>query len=119
MRILPVIALALLANTAAIGTALADELMLNIRTEDCKGNTGIASVQVDNIYRTQPYQCPDGDGKKTIRQLLVKSGSKTGGYDVFYITEAESRRIDSEITKILESRKKGLEKKHTIEINPK
>lgn len=96
----------------------ADDLTLNIRTEDCEGNTGIAAVPVDDIHRTLPYQCKNGNGKK-IKQLLVKSKGKTGGYDVHYITEAESRRIDTEIANILESRKKGLERKHTIEINPK
>lgn len=94
----------------------ATDLMLNINTEDCQGNTGIAVIEVDKIHRTVPYQCGNGGAGKNIMQLLVESKSKSGSYDVYYITKAESKRIDAEVAKILESQKKGLERKHTIEI---
>ena len=81
-----VAALFLLLFTAI--TAIASSTYtITFQTTDCNGNTGMASVEINRIYKIETITCdpPYKDAKR--KQVLVTSKTLHGSYDVFTVDE--------------------------------
>ena len=88
---------------------------VTFKTTDCNGEEGLASVNVDKIYRIQPFQCGFGN-QLQLKQVLVKSDSGISNYDIFTIRAEETERIEKEIKSCMDARRKALEKGTSIVI---
>lgn len=78
-------------------------LKVTFRTTDCSGATGLASVNVDHIARTQPYDCPNG---RKLKQVLTRS---PGVNEAYTIAEDEAPRLQAQIQRAMDARQKALE----------
>jgi hypothetical protein len=87
---------------------------ITFETTECNGDTGMAAVDVDRIYRVQADDCaPQQPGEKR-KQVLVRSPGGPTNYDVFLVTEKEGQRIQKEITKYNDARRRSLERGDSI-----
>ena len=84
----------------AMGTEI---LKVTFRTTDCSGATGLASVNVDHITRTQPYDCPNG---RKLKQVLTRS---PGVNEAYTIAEDEAPKLEAQIQRAMDARQKALE----------
>lgn len=89
-----------LGATQAMGT---DIIKVTFRTTDCSGATGLASVNVDHIARTQPYDCPNG---RKLKQVLTRS---PGLNEAYTMAEDEAPKLEAQIQRIMDARQKALE----------
>lgn len=100
--------LSLLPITAAHAAGSLDVLKVTFRTTDCSGASGLASVNVDHIARTQAYDCPAG---RKLKQVLTRS---PGVNEAYTIAEDEVPKLEAQIQRIMEARQKALENKKAI-----
>lgn len=84
----------------AMGTEI---LKVTFRTTDCNGTTGLASVNVDHIARTQPYDCPNG---RKLKQVLTRS---PGLNEAYTMAEDEAPKLEAQIQRAMDARQKALE----------
>ena len=105
------LAFALLLLPLAAPCAGGDTLKVTFRTTDCSGATGLASVNVDAITRTQAYDCAAG-GRK-LKQVLTRS---PGLNEAYTIAEDEAPKLEAQIQRIMEARQKALEQNKAIVI---
>jgi len=89
-----------LSASQATGT---DILKVTFRTTDCSGATGLASVNVDHVARTQPYDCPSG---RKLKQVLTRS---PGVNEAYTIAEDEAPKLEAQIQRAMDARQKALE----------
>jgi hypothetical protein len=94
------------------GAGISD-FQITFQTTDCNGNMGIASVNVEEIYRIQSMQCDPGSTLE-LKQVLVKSASGVTNYEVFTVTADEAKQIQDQIKFYMNSRRKALEKGSSI-----
>ena len=85
-----------------------DGLKVTFRTTDCSGATGLASVKVDYITRTQAYDCAGG---RKLKQVLTRS---PGVNEAYTIAEDEAPKLEAQIQRIMDARQKALENKRAI-----
>lgn len=78
-------------------------LKVTFRATDCSGATGLASVNVDHIARTQPYDCPNG---RKLKQVLTRS---PGLNEAYTIAEDEAPKLEAQIQRVMDARQKALE----------
>lgn len=97
--------------------ALADSAAYQVTfaTMGCNGDTGFATVGVDEIFKMQAGGCTGPDGK-ALKQVLVHNGS--GSYNVYTVTEEESENITKEIKAYMAARRGLLERSQGIIIKP-
>ena len=100
--------LALLPLTVTHAAGSLDVLKVTFRTTDCSGATGLASVNVDYITRTQTYDCADG---RKLKQVLTRS---PGVNEAYTIAEDEAPKLEAQIQRIMDARQKALENKKAI-----
>ena len=100
--------LSLLPLVAIYASGSADSLNVTFRTTDCSGATGLASVNVDYITRTQAYDCADG---RKLKQVLTRSPKINEAYT---IAEDEAPKLEAQIQRIMDARQKALENKKAI-----
>jgi hypothetical protein len=74
----------------------------------------MAAVDVDRIYRVQADDCGPQQPGATRKQVLVQTYQGPTRYDVFTVTEKEGRRIESEIRKYNDARRRSLERGDSI-----
>lgn len=89
-----------LSASQAMGTEI---LKVSFRTTDCNGATGLASVNVDHIARTQPYDCPNG---RKLKQVLTRS---PGLNEAYTMAEDEAPKLEAQIQRAMDARQKALE----------
>lgn len=95
---------------AAVAAAAAgSSYTITFQTTDCNGDTGIASVEINRIYRIETMECdPPHQGAKR-KQVLVTSKTLPGSYDVFTVDEKEAATIQKQIQAYMNARRKLLE----------
>ena len=109
----------LLIAAVYLNTATAADYLVTFKTTECNGDRGMASVQMDTIWRMSSIECrsPENPDEK-LMQLLVKSTSGLTTYDVFRITPSEADRIQKQIDRYMDAKTRALEnsEQHNIRI---
>jgi len=90
-----------------------DSYNIIFETMDCSGNTGFASVGLDEIYKMNNGDCsePDNPGRK-LKQLLVHDGS--GSYTAYTLTQDEAKNVMRDMKEYMRARKGVLERSDSI-----
>lgn len=96
-------------------TAESSAYQVTFETLDCNGDSGFATVGVDQIYKIQAAGCAGPDGT-TLKQLLVHDGS--GSYNAYIISQEESENINKEIKAYMAARRGILERSEAIIVKP-
>lgn len=92
----------------------AQAYQITFETTECNGDTGMAAVDVDRIYRVQADDCgPQQPGEKR-KQVLVRASGGPTRFDVFTVAEKEGQRIQNEIKKYNDARRRTLERGGSI-----
>lgn len=107
-RLALAVLLSLLPLAATLAAGSADALKVTFRTTDCSGATGLASVNVDHIARTQAYDCAGG---RKLKQVLTRSH---GVNEAYTIAEDEAPKLEAQIQRIMDARQKALETNKAI-----
>ncbi len=102
---------------ALSGPVYADSAVYQVifETLDCNGDSGFATVGVDQIYKIQSAGCAGDDGKP-LKQLLVHDGY--GSYNVYTLSQEESGNINKEIKAYMDARRGILERSEAIIVKP-
>ena len=95
--------------------AESDAYQVTFETTSCNGDTGFATVGVDEIYKIQSAGCMGPDGKE-LKQMLLHDGS--GSYTVYTLSQQESENVMKEVKAYMAARRGALEKSDTIIIKP-
>lgn len=113
MRVLSVLFSLLLVLSVSVAKAadFPGTLKVTFQTTDCSGATGLASVNVDQIARVQPYDCPNG---RKLNQVLTHAPAGVG--EAFLISTEESAKLQARIQQIMDARQKALEQQKPIVI---
>jgi len=108
----------LLATTVYLNAATAADYLVTFKTTECNGDRGMASVQMETIWRMSSIECrsPENPDEK-LMQLLVKSTSGLTTYDVFRITPSEADRIQKQIDRYMDAKTRSLENSDQHNIN--
>ena len=105
---------ALLLLLCSTGAGFADDsYKIIFETMDCSGNTGFASVGLDEIYKMDNGDCsePDHPDRK-LKQLLVHDGS--GSYTAYTLTQDEAKNVMRDMKEYMRARKGVLERSDSI-----
>jgi len=107
-----------------------DDYQITFQTNDCNGDTGLATVTVNSIYKIESIICDPPYEQNKRKQILLKSKIATTGsgdrdaifainrpqpvvvdsYDVMTVTEEEAAKIQKDIDRYMQVRRKFLEK---------
>ena len=93
----------------AAGAAAESAYMITFQTTDCNGDTGIASVEIDRIYKIKSISCEPPYQDARLKQVLVHSRTLHDSFDVFTIDEKEADNIQKQIQAYMDARRKLLE----------
>ncbi len=93
----------------AISAAAGSSYMVTFQTTDCNGDTGIASVEINRIYKIETVECDPPYQAAKRKQVLVTSKALHDSYDVFTMDEKESINIQKQIQAYMDARRKLLE----------
>ncbi len=97
------------------GTVYASPYQVTFETTDCNGDSGFATVGVDEIFKIQSAGCRGPDGAP-LKQMLVHDGS--GSYKAYTLTEEESRNVSREIKDYMAARRGLLDRSQGVIIKP-
>ena len=97
-----------------ISASAGSSYMITFQTTDCNGDTGIASVEVNRIYKIKTKECEPPYQAARRKQVLVTSKTLHGSYDVFTVDEKEAVNIQQQIQDYMDARRKLLEKRNPI-----
>jgi len=113
MKIFCIFSILLLCLFSAIPGLSDDSYKIIFETMDCSGNTGFASVGLDEIYKMNNGDCsePDHPGRK-LKQLLVHDGS--GSYTAYTLTQDEAGKVMRDMKEYMRARKGVLERSDSI-----
>ena len=100
---------------SGVATAESSAYQVTFETLDCNGDSGFATVGVDQIYKIQSAGCAGADGVP-LKQLLVHDSS--GSYTVFTLSQEESENINKEIKAYMDARRGILERSDAIIVKP-
>jgi hypothetical protein len=92
-----------------ISAAAGSSYMVTFQTTDCNGDTGIASVEINRIYKIKSISCEPPYQAARRKQVLATSKALHGSYDVFTIDEKEAVNIQKQIQDYMDARRKLLE----------
>ncbi|RLB68835.1 MAG: hypothetical protein DRH04_06265 [Deltaproteobacteria bacterium] len=98
----------------AAAAAAESAYMITFQTTDCNGDTGIATVEIDRIYKIRSISCEPPYQDARLKQVLVISKTLHGSYDVFTIDEKEAANIQNQIQAYMDARRKLLENGNPI-----
>lgn len=98
-----------------IGTAHCSPYQITFETTDCNGDTGFSTVGIDEIFKIQSAGCSGPDGSP-LKQILIHDGS--GSYNVYTLTEEESKNVRKEIKDYMASRRGLLDRSDAIIVKP-
>ena len=108
-------AISFLICLAAVGVASASPYQVTFETTDCNGDTGFATVGVDEIFKIQSAGCSGPDGTP-LKQMLVHDGS--GSYLAYNLTEEEAKNVSKEIKDYMAARRGVLDRSDAIIVVP-
>jgi len=97
------------------GVANASPYQVTFETTDCNGDTGFTTVGVDEVFKIQSAGCSGSDGSP-LKQMLVHNGS--GSYNVYTLTEEESKNVRKEIKDYMASRRGLLDRSGAVIVVP-
>jgi len=100
---------------AGYAAAESSAYQVTFETLDCNGDSGFATVGVDQIYKIQSAGCAGPDGAP-LKQLLEHDGS--GSYNVYTLSQEESENINKEIKAYMAARRGLLERSKAIIVKP-
>ncbi len=102
--------------TLAVPAVWSSEYQVIFETTSCNGESGFATVKVEDIYKIESAGCtvPGKPGEK-LKQILVKNSS--GSYDTFTLTQSEAKTVVSDIKLYMKAKLKSLENSSTLIIN--
>ncbi len=95
--------------SVAVAAAAESSYMITFQTTDCNGDTGLASVEIDRIYKIETIECDPPHQSAKRKQVLVFSRTLHGSYDVFTVDEKEAVTIQKQIQAYMDARRKLLE----------
>ncbi len=84
-------------------------------TEECNGDSGMATVAIDQVYKVQSAGCSDSQGRQ-MKQLLVHNAS--GSYDAYSLSTEEADAVMKEIKGYMTARRNLLERSEAIIVKP-
>lgn len=91
---------ALLLWSALSSPALAG-VPISVTTTDCGGDVGMASFDVERLYKIQADDCADPtDPGRKLQQVLLKSDGRLTRYEVLSVTQAEAASILEKVNAI-------------------
>ena len=93
----------------AVSASAGAPYMVTFQTTDCNGDTGIASVEINRIYRVETVECDPPHQAAKRKQILVISKTLHDSYDVFTVDEKEAINIQKQIHDYMDARRKLLE----------
>ncbi|NIA19805.1 MAG: hypothetical protein GWP07_05155 [Xanthomonadaceae bacterium] len=93
----------------AVSASAGTPYMVTFQTTDCNGDTGIASVGINRIYKIETVECDSPYQAAKRKQVLVTSQTLHGSYDVFTVDEKEAINIQKQIQAYMDARRKLLE----------
>ncbi len=93
----------------AVSAAAGSSYMVTFQTTDCNGDTGIASVEINHIYKIETVECDPPHQAAKRKQVLVTSKTLHSSYDVFTVDEKEAINIQKQIQAYMDARRKLLE----------
>ncbi|MGI9301797.1 MAG: caspase family protein [Gammaproteobacteria bacterium] len=109
MRIVALRWLAGLLCVLPLAASQAGGLLISAQTKTCSGSTGLASFDVDKLFKIQDGYCDDPDKPGTkLKQVLVRSHSGLTQYDVLWVTEQEVGKIQQRIDAYMAARVQGI-----------
>ena len=111
-----------------------DDYQITFQTNDCNGDTGLATVVVNSIYKIESITCDIPHEQNKRKQILIKSKIATTGssgqdpifavnrlqpvvvdsYNVMTVTEEEAVKIQQDIDRYMQARRKLLEKGSSV-----
>lgn len=100
---------------AGYAAAESSAYQVTFATLECNGDSGFATVGVDQIYRIQSAGCAGPDGT-SLKQLLVHDSY--GSYNVYTLSQEESENINREIKAYMAARRGILERSDAIIVKP-
>ena len=95
--------------------AAADTYQVTFETMDCNGESGFATVGIDQVYKIQSAGCLGPDGKE-LKQMLLHDGS--GSYTVYTLSQKESENVMKEVKAYMAARREALDRSDTIIVKP-
>lgn len=102
-------------GAALLATATtAQAYQITFETTECNGDTGMAAVDVDRIYRVDADNCAPQQPDEKRKQVLVHSSGGPTRYDVFTVTEKEGQRIQNELRKYNDARRRSLDRGNSV-----
>ena len=113
-----VMLIGLLLTLPAVTTAFAGNVStfaVTFQTTECNGDTGMGSANVDRIFKIQALDCgAAGERGRKLKQVLVRTGAQANAYEVFTVTDAEAKKIQAQIERYMEARRKAIEGGRTV-----
>jgi 3D (Asp-Asp-Asp) domain-containing protein len=107
----------LLVLLAALPVLAESSYMVTFQTTDCNGDTGMATVEIDRIHSIETVTCDPPHEQAKRKQVLVRSRTIPGSYDVFTVDDREAARIQQQIQAYMDARRKLLEKGNAVIIH--
>jgi hypothetical protein len=94
------------------GTLFAGSYQVVFETTSCTGDSGFASVAVENVYKVENGDCFAPGSKKKLKKILVRNGK--GSFDTFTLTAEEAKSVISDLKDYQRAKLKNLENAHTL-----
>lgn len=95
-----------------ITPAPAASYKVTIATMDCNGDTGLASVDLENFYKIETTDCGPERPDVKLKQVLLRSG--TTGFDVFTVTPQAAQQLQKDIQLYMDARRRSVERGGTV-----
>lgn len=74
------------------------DLEIIVETTECNGDSGFSSFNARKLHKIQAGWCSDpNDPSKTLQQVLLKSETQPGSYDLIWVNQAEAENIMQQI----------------------
>lgn len=74
------------------------ELEVLAQTTECNGDTGFSTFNASKLHKIQTGWCTDpNDPSKQLQQVLLKSETMPGSYDLIWVTQTEAQNIMQQI----------------------
>ncbi len=85
------------------------DVPISVQTTECGGESGLATFDVDRLYKIQPGTCADpGNPGQRLQQVLIRSDSDLTRYDVVQVTQDEATAILEQVRAVSRARLENL-----------
>lgn len=114
VMIIGLLVVTVLADAAAFAGNVST-FAVTFQTTECNGDTGMGSANVDRIFKIQVLDCGvAGERGRKLKQVLVRTGVRANAYEVFTVTDAEAKKIQTQIERYMGARQKAIEGGKTV-----